>query len=42
MSFDEFEEDIEALLGRKVSVKLVVSRIGIFKTAEHLDDAFHV
>ncbi len=41
VSFHELKEDIEALLGREVSVKLVVSRIGIFKTAEHPDDAFH-
>lgn len=41
MSRNEFEEDIEPFLGREVSVKLVVCRIGIFKTAEHVGDALH-
>jgi hypothetical protein len=41
MPFDEFEEDIEPLLGDEFSVKLVVSRISIFKVAKHLGDAFH-
>jgi hypothetical protein len=41
MPFDELEEDIEPLLGNEFSVKLVVSRISIFKAAKHLGDAFH-
>jgi hypothetical protein len=41
MPFDELEEDIEPLLGDEFSVKLVVSRISIFKAAKHLGDAFH-
>ena len=42
MSFNELEENVETLLGREVSVELVVGHIGIFKTTEHLDDAFHI
>src|ERR1041385_8310199 len=41
MPLDEREEDSEPLLGDEFSVKLVVSRISIFKAAKHLGDAFH-
>lgn len=41
MSLNQLEENIEPFLGRQVSVKLVVRRFGIFKTAEHLNDSFH-
>lgn len=38
---NQLEENVEPCLGRQVSVKLVVSRFGIFKTAEHLNDPLH-
>ncbi len=41
VSLNQLEENIEPCLGRQVSVKLVVSRFGIFKTAEHLNDSLH-
>ena len=39
--FNQLEEDVEPFLGRKVGVKLIVSRFGVFKTAEQLNDSFH-
>ena len=42
VSLNQLEENIEPRLGRQVSVKLVVRRLGVFKTAEHLNDSFHV
>jgi hypothetical protein len=41
MSFDELEEEPEPFLGCEISVKLIISRIGIFKTTEHVNDALH-
>lgn len=41
MSFNEFEEDVETLLGREVSVELVVGHLGIFKTAKNPHDGLH-
>jgi len=38
---NELEENVEPLLRRQVSVKLVIRRFGIFKAAEHLNDSFH-
>lgn len=39
--FYQFEEDVEAFLGRQVCVELVVSLIGSFKSVEHLNDSIH-
>ena len=41
MPFDELEQDIDPLLGRKASIKLVVSAVGVFKTTEDSGDSFH-
>jgi hypothetical protein len=38
---NQLEENIESLLGRQVSIKLVISRFGMFKAAEHLNHSFH-
>ena len=42
MLFDQIEEDVEPLLRRQASVKLIVGRLGVFKASEHLNDPFHV
>ena len=42
VSLNQLEENVEPRLGRQLGVKLVISRFGIFKTAEHLNDPFHV
>jgi hypothetical protein len=41
VSFNQFEEDVQSFLGRQIGIKLVVSRIGVFKSAENLSDSFH-
>jgi hypothetical protein len=41
MSVDQLEQNVEPCLGCQVSVKLIVSRFSIFKTAEHLNNSFH-
>lgn len=41
VSFNQLEKNIEPFLRRQVSVKLIVSRLGIFKAAEHLNNSFH-
>lgn len=41
MAFDQFQEDVEPLFGRKVRVELVVSLLRFLKTAKHLDDSVH-
>jgi hypothetical protein len=38
---NQIEENVQPFLGRQISVKLVISRFGIFKTAEHLYDSIH-
>ena len=41
MSINQLEENIESFFGRQVSIKPVISRFSIFKTAKHLNDSFH-
>jgi len=41
MPINQLEESIESFFGRQVSIKPVISRFSIFKTAKHLNDSFH-
>ena len=38
---DQIEKNVEPFLRRQVSIKAIISRFGIFKTAEHLNDSLH-
>ena len=41
MAFDQFQQEVEPFLGRKVRVELVVSLLCFFKTAKYPDDSIH-
>ena len=41
VSFNQLQENAEPLLWGQVGVELIVSQLGVFKTAEHLSDSFH-
>lgn len=39
--FQQFQQDVEPLLGRSLGVELIVGAIGILKAAECLNDSLH-
>ena len=41
MSFDQFQQHVEAFLGRQISIELVVGLIRLFETAKDLNDSVH-
>jgi len=38
---DQIEKNVEPFLRRLVGIKAIISRFGIFKTAEQLNDSLH-
>lgn len=38
---DQLEKNVEPLLGRQISIKLIIRCFGVFESAELLDDPLH-